>query len=161
MSTTATPLRIGDAAPTLRLPATPEGTIDAADYRGRYVVLYFYPKDNTPGCTLESNDFNALIDDFAALNAQILGVSRDSQRSHCNFANKFSFRFPLLADSDEQLCLAFDVMRDKTMYGKKVRGIERSTFLIDPEGKIAALWRKVKVEGHAAEVLARLRGLHR
>jgi peroxiredoxin Q/BCP len=123
------------------------------------VILYFYPKDSTPGCTQEGQDFRDLHPDFQALGAEILGVSRDSLKSHENFKCKQEFPFELLSDADESLCGQFDVIKLKNMYGKQVQGIERSTFLIDPEGKLAAEWRKVSVKGHAAEVLEKVSSL--
>jgi len=126
-------------------------------YAGRWLVLYFYPKDNTPGCTTEANDFNALLGEFRAANAEVLGVSRDSIRSHQNFCTKFGLAFDLVADSDEALCQVFGVIKEKNMYGRRVLGIERSTFLIAPDGRIHSAWRPVKVAGHAAAVLAALR----
>ncbi|ASR43992.1 peroxiredoxin [Luteimonas sp. RC10] len=146
----ATPL----AASTLQLPLALSGgtTTTLAAYAGRWLVLYFYPKDATPGCTTEGLDFNALLPRLRALGADVLGVSRDSVRAHDNFCAKQGFAFPLVSDADEALCRAFDVIREKTMYGRKVLGIERSTFLIDPSGCIAAQWRKVRVAGHAQAV---------
>jgi thioredoxin-dependent peroxiredoxin len=146
---------------TLALPLALSGgaTATLGDWHGRWLVLYFYPKDSTPGCTTEGIDFNALLPEFAALDAGILGVSRDSVRSHDNFCAKQGFRFPLVSDGDEALCREFDVIREKNMYGRKVMGIERSTFLIDPEACVAAAWRKVRVPGHAAAVLGTLRTL--
>ncbi len=134
------------------LAATDQQTIDLKDYRGQWIVLYFYPKDATPGCTTEGQNFRDAHADFIAANAVILGVSRDSVRSHETFKQKQQFPFALLSDSEETLCQQFDVIKDKTMYGKQVRGIERSTFLIDPEGVVQHEWRKVKVDGHVAEV---------
>ncbi len=128
-----------------------------ADYRGRWLVLYFYPKDSTPGCTVEGNDFNALLPKFRRAGAEILGVSRDSVKSHANFCAKQGYRFDLVSDADETLCNAFGVIKEKNMYGRKVLGIERSTFLIDPEGRIAQAWRGVRVPGHAEAVLDALR----
>ncbi|MGA6148335.1 MULTISPECIES: peroxiredoxin [unclassified Stenotrophomonas] len=124
---------------------------------GQWLVLYFYPKDSTPGCTTEGIDFNALLPDFTRLDARVFGVSRDSVRSHDNFCAKQGFAFPLISDADEALCTAFDVIRLKNMYGKQVRGIERSTFLISPDSRIVQSWRKVKVAGHAASVLEALK----
>ncbi|WP_337244923.1 peroxiredoxin [Luteimonas sp. gir] len=146
----ATPL----AASTLQLPLALSGgtTTTLAAYAGRWLVLYFYPKDATPGCTTEGLDFNALLPHLRELGADVLGVSRDSVRAHDNFCAKQGFAFPLVSDADEALCRAFDVIREKTMYGRKVLGIERSTFLIDPSGCIAAQWRKVRVAGHAQAV---------
>lgn len=117
-------------------------------------MLYFYPKDSTPGCTTEGLDFNALLPQFKKAGAMVLGVSRDSVKSHDNFCAKQGFAFPLISDSDEALCRAFDVIKEKNMYGKQVLGIERSTFLLSPEGHVVQEWRKVKVAGHAEAVLA-------
>lgn len=146
-------IKVGKAVPDFSMPATGNQTIRLKDLRGKHVVVYFYPKDSTPGCTTESCDFGALHAKFRKKNAVILGVSRDSLASHEKFKAKFEFPFDLLSDGDEALCKLFDVIREKNMYGKKVFGIERSTFLIDPDGKLQREWRKVKVEGHAAEVL--------
>ena len=144
---------------TLKLPLQLSGGANAtlADHAGRWLVLYFYPKDSTPGCTTEGLDFNALLPEFDALGADVLGVSRDSVKSHDNFCAKQGFAFPLVSDADEALCRAFDVIKEKNMYGRKVMGIERSTFLIDPRGRIARAWRKVRVPGHAAAVLEALK----
>lgn len=124
-----------------------------SDYAGQWLVLYFYPKDSTPGCTTEGIDFNALLPQFKRLGACVIGVSRDSIRSHRNFCAKHGFRFDLACDAGEALCNAFGVIREKNLYGRKVLGIERSTFLIDPEGVIRQAWRQVKVPGHAQAVL--------
>ncbi|MEQ7866875.1 peroxiredoxin [Xanthomonas arboricola pv. zantedeschiae] len=126
-------------------------------YAGKWVVLYFYPKDSTPGCTTEGLDFNALLPQFTQAGAVVLGVSRDSVKSHDNFCAKQGFTFPLISDGDEALCRAFDVIKEKNMYGKQVLGIERSTFLLSPEGVVVQAWRKVKVAGHADAVLAALK----
>ncbi len=144
---------VGKVVPNFKLPATGEKNIDLKSLRGRNVVIYFYPKDNTPGCTTESCDFGTLHDKFRKKNTVILGVSRDSLASHEKFKAKFEFPFDLLSDADEQLCGLFNVIREKNMYGKKVLGVERSTFLIDTEGKLQREWRKVRVKSHAAEVL--------
>ena len=130
-----------------------------AHFKGQPLVIYFYPKDNTPGCTQEGQDFTSLYNSFSKLKAQIIGISRDSISSHEKFIAKFDFPFPLIADEDEAICHAFDVIKEKNMYGKKVMGIERSTFLIDKEGVVRQCWRKVKVENHAKEVLAALKEL--
>jgi peroxiredoxin Q/BCP len=130
------------------------GTFRLADERGRTVVVYFYPKDATPGCTAEGAAFRDLHDGFLEANATVVGVSRDSLRSHASFKAKMAFPFDLLSDADEKLCTQFDVIRRKKMYGKDVRGIERSTFVIDGNGRIAREWRGVKVPGHVEEVLA-------
>ena len=127
------------------------------DLTGQWLVLYFYPKDSTPGCTTEGIDFNALLPKFKRAGAQVFGVSRDSVKSHDNFCAKQGFKFPLISDSDEALCSAFDVIKLKNMYGKQVRGIERSTFLISPDSRIVESWRKVKVAGHAESVLEALK----
>ena len=152
-------IAIGKVVPNFRLPATGGANIDLKSLRGRTLVLYFYPKDNTPGCTTESCDFASLHDRFRKANAVILGVSRDSLASHEKFKAKFEFPFDLLSDGDEQLCGLFNVIREKNMYGKKVLGVERSTFLIDADGKLRREWRKVSVEGHAEEVLAAVKEL--
>ena len=143
---------------TLSLPLALSGGAQATlgDYAGQWLVLYFYPKDSTPGCTTEGLEFNALLPAFAALGATVLGVSRDSVRSHDNFCAKQGFAFPLVSDADEALCRAFDVIQMKNMYGRQVLGIERSTFLISPDSRIVQAWRKVKVAGHAEAVLQAL-----
>ena len=135
------------------LPSTGSGTFRLSSARGSKLVLYFYPKDNTPGCTTEGMQFRDLHKEFASAGAQVYGVSRDSLRSHENFKAKMKFPFELLSDADEHLCGQFGVMKLKNMYGKKVRGIERSTFVIDAKGVLAREWRGVKVPGHAQEVL--------
>ena len=122
-----------------------------------WLVLYFYPKDSTPGCTTEGNDFNALLPKFRKLGATVIGASRDSLKSHCNFRDRQGFRFELASDPDEALCRAFDVIKPKKLYGREFVGIERSTFLIDPQGVVRAAWRKVKVPGHAQAVLDTLK----
>jgi peroxiredoxin Q/BCP len=144
---------------TLKLPLALSGgtTTTLADHAGHWLVLYFYPKDSTPGCTTEGIDFNALLPEFAALDARVLGVSRDSVKSHDNFCAKQGFTFPLVSDANEALCEAFEVIKEKNMYGRQVLGIERSTFLISPESRIASEWRKVKVAGHAQAVLDALK----
>ncbi len=143
---------------TLELPLALSGGRSATlgGYAGRWLVLYFYPKDNTPGCTTEGLDFNALLPRFAALGAEVLGVSRDSVRSHDNFCARQGFDFALVSDPDEALCRAFDVIHEKNMYGRKVMGVVRSTFLISPDGRIVREWRAVKVPGHAQAVLDEL-----
>ena len=133
--------------------ATGGKNIRLKDLRGKNVVLYFYPKDNTSGCTLEGQDFRDLHDKFKRQKTVILGVSKDSIASHERFRDKQGFPFDLLSDPDEKLCQKFDVIKEKSMYGKKYLGVERSTFLIDSAGKLRREWRKVKVKGHAQEVL--------
>jgi peroxiredoxin Q/BCP len=141
------------AVPDFELPATGNKTFRLSAERGRPLVLYFYPKDNTPGCTTEGQQFRDLYPEFQKLHCAIYGVSRDSIRSHESFKSKMSFPFDLLSDEDEVACNMFAVIRMKNMYGKQVRGIERSTFVIDTEGKLRREWRAVKVPGHAQEVL--------
>ena len=136
-----------------KVSATNELEIDSSDLIGKSYVIYFYPKDNTPGCTQEGEDFRDLYKEFKKLKTEIYGVSRDSLKSHEGFKQKYKYPFELISDTEEKLCNLFDVIKEKNMYGKKYMGIERSTFLIDKEGKLSAEWRKVKVNGHAAEVL--------
>jgi peroxiredoxin Q/BCP len=135
------------------------GTFRLSDHKGKKVVLYFYPKDNTPGCTTEGAAFRDLHDKFKRAGATIAGVSRDSLKSHEGFKAKLGFPFELLSDADEKLCQQFGVIKMKNMYGKKVRGIERSTFLIAPDGTLAREWRGVKVPGHVEEVLEAVKAL--
>lgn len=134
-------------------PATGGKNISLQDFKGSRVVVYFYPKDNTPGCTTEGQDFKRLKNEFAAKNTVVVGVSKDSLKSHENFKGKFGFPFDLIVDEDESFCRAFDVIKLKKLYGREFMGIERSTFLIDEDGLILKEWRKVKVDGHAEEVL--------
>lgn len=149
---------VGDMAPDFEAEST-AGIVRLSDTLGHRLVLYFYPKDNTPGCTTETQDFRDHHEWFRQHDCFIAGVSRDSLRSHENFSNKLNLPFPLIADPEEKLCSLFDVMRDKKMYGKTVRGIERSTFLIDANGKIAKVWRGLKVPGHVQEVLEAVKTL--
>ena len=135
------------------------GKFNLADYKGRPVVVYFYPKDNTPGCTMESQQFRDLHSKFEKLGATVVGVSRDTVKSHQGFKAKYALPFELLSDADEKLCSQFDVIKMKNMYGKQVRGIERSTFLFDKNGELVREWRKVKVDGHAEEVLEAVKAL--
>ncbi|MCF1182621.1 peroxiredoxin [Marichromatium gracile] len=152
-------IAIGDPVPDLELTATGDQRIRLTDYRGRNLVLYFYPRASTPGCTQEGLDFAAAHADFDAADTLILGASRDGLRAQQNFKTKQSFPFELIADTDEQLCRAFDVIKLKTLYGRESLGIERSTFLIDATGTLVREWRKVKVKGHVDEVLEAARGL--
>lgn len=131
-----------------------------AQFKGSNIVLYFYPRDLTPGCTSESEDFRDFIKAFEKLNTVVLGISRDTLKSHQKFIDKLDLPFDLISDPDEKLCQLFDVMRNKNMYGKQVRGIERSTFLIDSKGIIQKTWRKVKVNGHVEEVLAAVKEIN-
>lgn len=139
--------------------ATGDQQIRLKDLRGKNVVLYFYPKDSTPGCTTEGRDFSALHSKFKRAKTVILGVSRDSIASHEKFKEKQGFPFDLLSDPDERLCKQFDVIHEKSLYGRKFMGVVRSTFLIDAEGKLRQEWRKVKVKGHAEEVLEAVKAL--
>ncbi len=134
-----------------------QGDISLDSLRGHYAVLYFYPKDNTPGCTTEAQDFRDRYQDFVDAGCQVIGVSRDSLKSHANFTDKQSLPFPLISDDGEALCQAFGVIKMKNMYGKQVRGIERSTFLIDKDGVLIREWRGLRVPGHADEVLQAVR----
>lgn len=152
-------VKMGRVVPDFKAPATGDQTIRLKDLRGKNVVLYFYPRDNTPGCTTEGQDFRDHYARFKRRNTVVFGVSRDSLASHEKFKAKFDFPFELIADPDEKLCEQFEVMKDKNMYGKKVRGIERSTFLIDDKGKLREEWRKVKVPGHVEAVLEAVKSL--
>ena len=146
-------VKINTKVKKFKVSATSELEIDSSDLIGKSYVIYFYPKDNTPGCTQEGEDFRDLYKEFKKLKTEIYGVSRDSLKSHEGFKEKYKYPFELISDTEEKLCNLFDVIKEKNMYGKKYMGIERSTFLINKEGKLSAEWRKVKVNGHAAEVL--------
>ena len=146
-------LKVNTRAPILNLYSTNGNSYSLKDSINKYVVLYFYPKDDTPGCTIEGNDFSSLNESFKENNAVIYGVSRDSITSHEKFIKKFNYTIDLISDEDESLCKQFDVLKLKKMYGKEHMGIERSTFVISPTGEILKEWLKVKVDGHAEEVL--------
>jgi peroxiredoxin Q/BCP len=150
---------LGKKVPDFTLPATGEQEISLNQLKGRNVVIYFYPKDSTPGCTTEGQDFRDNYPAFQKLDTEILGVSRDGIKSHENFKAKQDFPFELLSDKEESLCKLFDVIKEKNMYGRKVMGIERSTFLIDAKGVLRQEWRKVKVKGHVEEVLEAVKAL--
>ncbi|MCK5354374.1 MAG: peroxiredoxin [Methyloprofundus sp.] len=152
-------ISIGQPVANFEAMSTGDKSIQLSDYKGKYVLLYFYPKDNTPGCITEGQNFRDNMATFEQHNTVILGVSRDSVRVHEGFKSKQSFPFDLLSDKEETLCQLFDVIKMKNMYGKKVLGIERSTFLIDPEGILIHEWRKVKVKVHIDEVLQKLADL--
>ncbi len=145
----------------IKLPATGDQELKISDFKGKNIVLYFYPKDSTSGCTREGQDFRDSIAKFKRASTVILGVSRNSIKSHENFKEKQAFPFDLLSDKEEKLCAQFDVIKEKNMYGKKVMGIERSTFLIDKEGVLQKEWRKVKVDGHVDEVLTAVKELNK
>lgn len=150
---------IGKRAPDFGLPATGNKTVKLSALKGHYVVLYFYPKDSTPGCTLEGQGFRDNHAKFKRANTLVLGISRDSLKSHENFKAKQNFPFDLLSDTEEAACRLYDVIKPKVLYGKQVVGIERSTFLIDDKGVLRREWRKVKVDGHVDEVLAAVKDL--
>lgn len=147
---------VGKRVENFTLPATGNQNLSLADFSGRSLVIYFYPKDNTSGCTREGQDFRDLYGQFTKAGADILGVSRDSVKTHENFRNKHQFPFHLLSDADEVLCKQFNVIHEKKMYGRTYMGIERSTFLIGPDGVLKHEWRKVRVPGHAQAVLEAL-----
>ena len=146
-------MNLNNKVPNFELEGTNNLSFNLANFIGKYIVIYFYPKDSTPGCTNEGIDFKENISKFKKLNVKIFGVSRDTIKSHENFKAKYNFPFELLSDSEEIACNLFDVMKMKNMYGKKIRGIERSTFLISPEGNLINEWRGVKVNGHIEEIL--------
>ena len=152
-------LTIGQAIPNITLPANGGKTISLNDYKGKNLIIYFYPKDSTPGCTTEGQNFRDMKTELDACNTVVLGASKDSVRRHDNFVAKQEFNFNLLSDEEEVLCQAFDVIKLKKLYGKEYMGIERSTFLIDAKGILRQEWRKVKVKGHADEVLAAAQAL--
>ena len=149
-------LEIGQAAPLFSLPCDEGDEISLADLKGKNVVIYFYPKDDTPGCTIEAQDFSKKITLFEKQDCILLGISKDSVASHCKFVSKYSLAFNLLADERGETCEAYGVIKEKSMFGKKYMGIDRSTFLVNKIGKIAKIWRSVKVNGHVEEVLAAL-----
>ncbi len=152
-------MKIGDKLPKLSLPATGNQIIKLSDLKGKNLVLYFYPRDNTPGCTQEGEDFRDQYAKFESLDTTILGVSRDSVKKHENFKTKYEFPFDLLADEDETLCNLFLVIKPKNMFGKQVKGIERSTFLFNKKGVLCQEWRKVKVPEHVQVVLEAVKAL--
>lgn len=152
-------VKVGNMAPDFTLPTDGGGTVSLKGLRGKTVVLYFYPKDDTSGCTAEACAFRDALPDFSRLKAEVVGISRDSVASHDKFKQKYKLRFPLASDEDGKVCAAYGVWVEKSMYGRKYMGIERSTFLIDGKGAVRAIWRKVKVPGHAEEVLEAARAL--
>ncbi len=154
-----TDLKTGDTAPNFTLPTDGGGEIKLSDLKGQKVVIYFYPKDDTPGCTTESCSFRDHKKDFESLGAQIIGISKDSVAKHDKFKAKYDLNFPLASDENSDVCERYGVWGEKSMYGKKFMGIDRSTFLIDENGKIAEIWRKVKVPGHVEAVREAIEGL--
>ena len=154
-------LNVGDRVADFCLPNQDEEEICLRDIKGRWIVLYFYPKDNTPGCTTEACDFTAALPDFEGLDAIVLGVSPDSPRKHRNFIEKKDLKITLLADEEKELCNLFGCWQLKKNYGREYMGVVRSTFIIDPEGKVAAKWEKVRVKGHVDEVKAKLAELQK
>jgi peroxiredoxin Q/BCP len=146
-------LDIGKKAPSLQGITGDDTQLKLSDFKGQWVVVYFYPKDSTPGCTTEATDFRDLYPAFRKCKAEIIGISRDSVKSHANFSSKQDLPFPLISDPDETWCKTFDVIHEKVLYGKRHMGVVRSTFLIDPDGKLVEEWRGVKVAGHAQAVL--------
>jgi len=154
-------VEVGKKVPAFKLPATGEQTISLSGLKGQNIVLYFYPRDSTPGCTTEGQDFRDSIAKFKRQNCVILGVSRDTLVSHEKFKEKQKFPFDLLSDTEEKLCNLFDVIKLKNMYGKKHLGIERSTFIINDKGVLKQEWRKVKVKGHVDEVLAAVKAINK
>ena len=154
-------VEVGKKVPAFKLPATGEQTISLSSLKGKNIVLYFYPRDSTPGCTTEGQDFRDSIAKFKRQNCVILGVSRDTLASHEKFKEKQKFPFDLLSDTEEELCTLFDVIKLKNMYGKKHLGIERSTFIINDKGVLKQEWRKVKVKGHVDEVLAAVKVINK
>ncbi len=152
-------IAVGKKVPDFKLSATGDQTFSLKDHRGSKIVIYFYPKDSTPGCTTEGQDFRDNHTNFERQKTRIFGVSRDSIKSHENFKTKQDFNFDLLSDSDETACKLFEVIKEKNMYGRTVMGIERSTFLIDEQGLLVKEWRKVKVKGHVDEVLETVKSL--
>lgn len=150
---------VGDLVPDFSLPSTSGEDFSLKALKGKKVLLYFYPKDSTPGCTIEGLEFSKLIKEFRKSKTEVFGISRDSLKSHDNFKCKQDFQFDLLSDADEAACALFDVIHEKNMYGKKVMGVVRSTFLIGEDGRLLKEWRKVKAEGHAKEVLQVIRDL--
>src|SRR5215467_1290379 len=144
---------VGKKAPAFALESSDGGKVKLADYAGKVVVLYFYPRDSTPGCTLEAQDFTSAVPALAKLGATVIGVSKDSIASHCKFRDKYKLKFPLLSDPEGKVLEAYGAWGDKVMYGKKMKGIIRSTFVIGKDGKVKQHWPKVSVKGHAAEVL--------
>jgi peroxiredoxin Q/BCP len=155
------PIEIGQIAPSFNANCDDGSVIDLSELRGKNVVLYFYPKDDTPGCTIEAQDFTNNIKKFVVLNAVVIGVSRDSIKSHCSFIQKNNIVFNLISDEDSELCAKYGTLKEKSMFGKKYIGIDRSTFVIDKKGSIIKFWRSVKINGHIDEILTFLENLEK
>ena len=153
------PLGVGDSVPTFSLPSSSGKEISLSDYKGKKIVLYFYPKDDTPGCTTEACEFRDNLKNYEAVNAVVIGVSKDPLKSHDKFIQKYGLPFELISDEEGKMLDAFGVWKEKSMYGKTFMGVERSTFLIDEKGKIAKAWRKVSVPNHVATVLEEAKSL--
>ncbi len=151
-------ISIGDKIPNLTVATTKNEALGLSEYAGKKLVMYFYPKDNTPGCTQEGKDFTEHYAEFQALNTEVVGVSKDTLKKHSNFIEKYGFAFDLIADTEEELCQAMDVIKEKNMYGKKYMGIERSTFIFDEKGLLTHEFRKVRVKGHIDQILEALKG---
>ena len=149
----AAKVQMGKKVPAFKVSSSNGETFSLSSKKGKKIVLYFYPKDSTPGCTTEGIEFNELLPQFKKANTEVYGISRDSLKSHDKFICKYDFKFELLSDEDEEVCKIFDVIKEKNMYGKMVMGIERSTFVIDEDGKLVGEFRKIKAPGHAAEML--------
>jgi len=152
-------MKVGEKLPNLTVATTQDPALKLSSLKGKNLVLYFYPKDSTPGCTTEGQNFRDAYQEFQKHNTEILGVSRESLKSHQNFINKQEFPFDLISDPEEELCTAFDVIKEKNMYGRKYMGIERSTFIFNEKGKLVHEFRKVKVKGHVDEVLELVKAL--
>lgn len=150
-------MKIGELAPDFTLMGSDNKKHSLSDYKGKKIILYFYPKDNTPGCTTEACDFRDNINHFSDLNAVIIGISKDNLNSHNKFIEKFNLPFVLLSDEDKRVCALYDVIKEKNMFGKKALGIERSTFIIDEQGILINEYRKVKVKGHIEEIINSLK----
>jgi peroxiredoxin Q/BCP len=152
-------ISIGDKIPSLIVSTTKNESLNLEDFIGKNLIMYFYPKDNTPGCTQEGKDFTDAYEEFTTLETEIIGVSKDSIKKHSNFIEKYSFAFDLIADTEEELCNAMDVIKEKNMYGKKYMGIERSTFIFNKKGELVNEFRKVRVKGHIEIVLDTIKSL--
>lgn len=157
-STGSTP-EAGQAAPDIALPSGTGEPVELKDFRGQPVVVYFYPKDDTPGCTIEAQEFESHLDDFERAGAKVIGISPDDGKSHCKFSEKYGLRFTLLSDTEHEVAEKYGVWVEKNRYGRKYWGVQRATFLVDKDGRIAKAWPNVKPEGHAEEVLEAVKAL--